>query len=118
IDRLYQIYRFGFKSVFVTYITIIGRETRMRDPSLPPAYPFETPWHVGFFGALFAPEKSIFLFDPLLILMILLCVLLWRRSSSLSAVAAPADESAGGGVGAGTAVSSADTEPPWWGRAG
>ena len=65
LDRLYQFYRFGFGSVFVTYITIIGRETRMRNPSLPPNYPFETPWHVGFFGALFTPEKSIFLFDPL-----------------------------------------------------
>jgi hypothetical protein len=79
LDRLYQIYRFGFASVFVTYITIIGRETRMRDPSLPPNYPFETPWHVGFFGALFTPEKSIFLFDPLIVLMILLCVVAWKR---------------------------------------
>ena len=39
-----------------------------RHPDLPANYPFETPFHVGFFGALFAPEKSIFLFDPLLIL--------------------------------------------------
>ena len=81
IDRLYQIYRFGFKSVFVTYVTVIARETKMRNPSLPPNYPFETPWHVGFFGALFAPEKSIFLFDPLIVLMILLCVVAWKRFS-------------------------------------
>jgi hypothetical protein len=81
LDRLYQIYRFGIRSVFVTYITIIGRETRMRNPSLPPNYPFETPWHVGFFGALFTPEKSIFLFDPLIVLMILLCVVAWKRFS-------------------------------------
>jgi hypothetical protein len=81
LDRLYQVHRFGLKSAFVTYITIIGRETRMRDPSLPPNYPFETPWHVGFFGALFTPEKSIFLFDPLLILMILLCIVAWKRFS-------------------------------------
>jgi hypothetical protein len=81
LDRLYQIYRFGWKSVFVTYITIIGRETRMRNPSLPPNYPFETPWHVGFFGALFTPEKSIFLFDPLIVLMILLCIVAWKRFS-------------------------------------
>jgi hypothetical protein len=78
LDRLYQVYRFGLGSVFVTYITIIGRETRMRNPSLPPNYPFETPWHVGFFGALFTPEKSIFLFDPLLVLMILLCAVAWK----------------------------------------
>src|SRR6202050_2348509 len=81
LDRLYQVYRFGFKSVFVTYITIIGRETRMRNPSLPPNYPFETPWHVGFFGALFTPEKSIFLFDPLILLMIMLCFVAWKRFS-------------------------------------
>ena len=30
-------------------------------------YPWETPFHVGFFGALFSPEKSVFLFDPLLV---------------------------------------------------
>src|SRR6202043_2863206 len=79
LDRLYQIYRFGLGSVFVTYITVIARETKMRNPSLPPNYPFETPWHVGFFGALFTPEKSIFLFDPLLVLMILLCIVAWKR---------------------------------------
>ena len=33
-------------------------------------------------GRLFKPEKSIFLFDPLLVLAILLLVLLWRRLSS------------------------------------
>ncbi len=81
LDRLYQIYRFGFGSVFVTYVTVIARETKMRNPSLPPNYPFETPWHVGFFGALFTPEKSIFLFDPLIVLMILLCIVAWKRFS-------------------------------------
>jgi hypothetical protein len=79
IDRLYQYHRFG--TFLHTYITFIGRETRMMNPSLPPNYPFETPWHVGFFGALFKPEKSIFLFDPLLVLMILLCFVAWKRFS-------------------------------------
>src|SRR3984957_6827311 len=81
LDRLYQIYRFGLGSVFVTYVTVIARETKMRNPSLPSNYPFETPWHVGFFGALFTPEKSIFLFDPLIVLMILLCIVAWKRFS-------------------------------------
>src|SRR5271165_5111028 len=67
LDRLYQYYRFG--SFFNTYLSIFGREARQRDPTLPAAYPFETPIHVGFLGALFTPEKSIFLFDPLLVLM-------------------------------------------------
>jgi hypothetical protein len=49
------------------------------DPSLPASYPFENPFHVGFLGALFAPEKSIFLFDPLLILTIVIAAFAWRR---------------------------------------
>ena len=51
----------------------------MLNPSLPSSYPFETPFHVGFLGALFAPEKSIFLFDPLLILTVLIVVVRWKR---------------------------------------
>jgi hypothetical protein len=79
IDRLYQFYRFG--SFFNTYVSVVAREARQRNPSLPVAYPFEKPFHEGFFGALFAPEKSIFLFDPLLILMILVAFVCWRRFS-------------------------------------
>jgi hypothetical protein len=77
LDRLYQFYRFGsFTNTYVHYFTL---EHRLQDPSLPPNYPFETPFHVGFFGALFAPEKSIFLFDTLLILTILIAALTWKR---------------------------------------
>ncbi len=79
IDRVYQYYRFG--SFFNTYVSVVAREARQRDPSLPITYPFEKPFHAGFFGALFSPEKSIFLFDPLLILMIALTVVAWRRFS-------------------------------------
>ena len=77
IDRWYQYYRFG--SVFNTYVTVFAREARMLNPSLPAKYPWELPFHVGFFGALFKPEKSIFLFDPLLLLTILVGVLVWKR---------------------------------------
>jgi hypothetical protein len=77
LDRIYQFYRFG--SFFNTYMSVTARETLQRNPTWPSSYPFETPFHVGFFGALFAPEKSIFLFDPLLILMIVLAVVAWRR---------------------------------------
>jgi len=51
----------------------------MLNPELPSNYPFETPFHVGFFGALFQPEKSIFLFDPLLVLTAIVAILLWKR---------------------------------------
>jgi hypothetical protein len=77
LDRLYQYYRFG--SFFNTYVSVYAREMKQRNPALPSNFPFETPFHVGFCGALFAPEKSIFLFDPLLILMVLLAAVAWRR---------------------------------------
>ena len=77
IDRLYQYYRFG--SFFNTYVHYFTLEHRLQDPSLPASYPFETPFRVGFLGALFAPEKSIFLFDPLLVLTIVIAVLGWKR---------------------------------------
>ena len=77
LDRAYQFYRYG--SLTNTYVSIAGREQRQIDPTLPVNFPWSTPFHVGVFGALFKPEKSIFLFDPLLVLAILLLALLWRR---------------------------------------
>jgi hypothetical protein len=77
IDRLYQYYR--FRSFFHTYVYFFSVEHRRLDPSLPASYPFETPFHRGFLGALFAPEKSIFLFDPLLLLTIAIAPLAFRR---------------------------------------
>ena len=79
IDRGYNFYRFG--SLTTTYVANFAREYRQRDPSLPANFPWSTPFHEGVMGALFTPEKSIFLFDPLIILAILLLVLLWRRMS-------------------------------------
>ncbi len=76
LDRLYQYHRFG--SFLNTYVDVVAREARQRNPLLPAAYPFETPFHVGFLGALFSQEKSIFLFDPLLILMAILIAAAWR----------------------------------------
>jgi hypothetical protein len=77
IDRLYQLYRFG--SLFSNYITIAGQEQRRLNPSLPVNYPWEVPFRVGFLGPLIMPEKSIFLFDPLLVLTIFLTVIAWKR---------------------------------------
>ena len=79
IDRLYQFYRFG--SFTNTYLPLFAREQRLQDPTLPANFPWSTPFHEGFLGALFKPEKSIFLFDPLLVLAILLLVVLWGRLS-------------------------------------
>ena len=77
VDRAYQFYRFG--SFTNTYVTYFAREYRQRDPSLPVNFPWSTPFHVGVLGPLFQPEKSIFLFDPLLVLAILLLAYLWKR---------------------------------------
>jgi len=77
VERLYNFYRFG--SLTQTYIPIFAREQLAQDPTLPATFPWSTPFHEGVLGALFKPEKSIFLFDPLLPLAILLLALLWGR---------------------------------------
>jgi hypothetical protein len=79
LDRLYQFYRFG--SFTNTYVSLFAREQRLQDPTLPANFPWSTPFYQGFFGPLFKPEKSIFLFDPLLVVAIVLLAVLWRRLS-------------------------------------
>jgi len=80
LDRLYQFYRFG--SFTNTYVSLVAAEARERDPSLPLSYPFTTPFWEGFRGAFLAPQKSIFLFDPLLILTVMLVWLCWRQMNA------------------------------------
>ena len=77
LDRVYQFYRFG--SFGTTYMRLTAIEMRQRDPSLPASFPFSGAFHSGFLGALFSPEKSIFLFDPLMVLTVLLALVAWRR---------------------------------------
>jgi hypothetical protein len=77
IDRVYQFYRFGsWTNTYVHYFTL---EHRLQDPALSAKYPWETPFHVGFLGPLITPEKSIFLFDPLIIVTILVVAFGWKR---------------------------------------
>ena len=76
VDRVYQYHRFG--SFFNTYVSVFAKEYHQLDPSLPANYPWETPFHAGFWGPLITPEKSIFLFDPLLMLTIVIVVIGWR----------------------------------------
>jgi hypothetical protein len=82
LDRIYQYIRFG--SWTNTYNGVFAHESQLRDPSLPATFPFNGSWlhsglSSGVLGPLFAPEKSIFLFDPMLLLMLLLSVLLWKQ---------------------------------------
>jgi hypothetical protein len=80
IDRLYQFYRFG--SFTNTYVSLFAKEQRLQDPTLPLNFPWSTPFLDGFLGPLLKPEKSIFLFDPLLVLAIVLLAVLWKRLSA------------------------------------
>jgi hypothetical protein len=76
---VYQFRRFGtWTDTYVHYFTL---EHRLHDPTLPMKYPWETPFHVGFLGPLITPEKSIFLFDPLMVLTILVVAFGWKRFS-------------------------------------
>ena len=77
IDRLYQYYRFG--SFTNTYVPLFAKEQRLQDPTLPANFPWSTPFWQGFLGPLFKPEKSIFLFDPLIVLAIILLAMFWKR---------------------------------------
>ena len=77
IDRLYQFYRFG--SWTNTYVHYFATEHRMLDPSLPASYPWTTPFYRGFLGPLVSPEKSIFMFDPLIVLTLIVAVVAWKR---------------------------------------
>src|SRR3984885_9285114 len=79
LDRLYQFYRFG--SFTNTYVSLFAKEQRLQDPTLPANFPWSTPFWEGVLGPLFKPEKSIFLFDPLLVLALVLLVMLWKRLS-------------------------------------
>jgi len=74
---VYQFYRFG--SWTDTYVHYFSVEHRLQDPTLSAKYPWETPFHIGFLGPLISPEKSIFLFDPLIVLSIVLTIVLWKR---------------------------------------
>lgn len=80
VDRFYQYHRFG--SFFNTYVSIVAREARAHNPHLPASYPWTTPFHLGFLYALFTAQKSIFVFDPLLVLAILVAIVGWRHFSA------------------------------------
>lgn len=77
IDRLYQYYRFG--SPWNTYISVFAEQWRKLHPDLPPTFPWTTPLHTGVLGMLITRDKSLFLYDPLVLLTILMSILVWKR---------------------------------------
>ena len=77
LDRLYHWMRFGTLSG--TYSSIWAEHYKASHPYLPQSFPFSVPFEVGFFGVLFSPERSIFLFNPLLLITLILSVKYWKR---------------------------------------
>jgi len=75
VDRVYHWLRFA--EFFSTYT---GIWTRQFDPkSVPAGFPYSYPFGKGFLGTLLSPDKSIFLFDPLLLVLALVAVWRWRH---------------------------------------
>src|SRR3989454_9494219 len=80
LDRTYQYYRFG--SFFNTYLAVYAEQQKKLNPSLPSDFPWSTPLHQGVLGPLITPEKSIFLFDPLIGVALLLSLFIWKQFRS------------------------------------
>ena len=73
-DRWYQWERFG--SVWTTYMGL--QNLQRHPPGAPAAFPFGYPFWHGFWGAIVSPQKSIFLYDPLLAASLALLIWQWR----------------------------------------
>jgi hypothetical protein len=80
LDRLYNYYCFGTWSD--SYVQRATEHYKMLHPAAPPGFPWSTPFWTGFRGPLVTPEKSIFLYDPMLILLGIVAVITWRYSKS------------------------------------
>lgn len=77
LDRAYHYYRFG--QCCTNYIQIYGQQQRALHPDLPATFPYNTPFWEGFWGAWISPEKSVLLFDPLLIVLFVVACIAWKR---------------------------------------
>jgi hypothetical protein len=77
LDRLYHFARFATWTD--TYYTRVTPHWRSYIPSLPVNWPYNGDFSIGFLGPLISPQKSIFLFDPLLALALLGLALGGRR---------------------------------------
>lgn len=72
VDRWYQWHRFG--ELFSTYMGIYARLNHQPGQ---PSYPFSYPFWKGFLGTFFSPDKSLLLFDPLLIVLLVVAIRNW-----------------------------------------
>jgi hypothetical protein len=79
IDRFYHWIRFDTFSS--SYTTIWAEQMKSVDLSLPKSFPFSVPFIEGFLGFLFSPEKSIFLFNPLILVTLYISIKKWEAIS-------------------------------------
>ena len=77
VDRLYHWWRFG--SWWGTYMQLYGAQARAAVPSLPASFPWNGSLLAGALGPFLALEKSIFLFDPLLLVTVGIAVARWSQ---------------------------------------
>jgi hypothetical protein len=67
VDRAYQVGRFGWGSLRTTYIHIWAKQEALWIPGIPAEFPFSGDFASGFLGPLVDQNRSMFLYDPLLI---------------------------------------------------
>lgn len=77
IDRLYHWVRFG--TITDTYMARLGEQMRLLNPQMSPLHPFEGSFADGFLGVFLSPAKSVFIYDPLLVLTLGLVIWHWRK---------------------------------------
>ncbi|MDJ0842680.1 hypothetical protein [Crocosphaera sp.] len=76
--------RFGFwsfKSGYAVAAQMGSDAIYAHLPPRPPGFPFINPPHVGIIGVLLSLEKSIFIYDPLLLPCIILGIIFWKKIS-------------------------------------
>jgi hypothetical protein len=78
-DRAYHFARFGTWSG--TYMHMSGVVARQVDPGLPASFPFSHPFWHGLLGPFVSLPKSIFLYDPLLVVAIIAVASRWHLVS-------------------------------------
>lgn len=77
LDRLYHWYRFG--SFWGTYTRLIADQLRAQNVELPPNFPFGNDMVDGILGPLISPGKSVFIYDPLLVVFAVVAIVFWKR---------------------------------------
>ncbi|MDX2256115.1 MAG: hypothetical protein NW214_11410 [Pseudanabaenaceae cyanobacterium bins.39] len=79
IDRFYQWLRFD--DLTSNYTVIWAKQVKEIYPHLPKNFPFSNDFKTGFFGFLFSADRSLFLFNPLIIVTAYISIKNWHKIS-------------------------------------